>query len=130
MRLPVNALIGEIGIDAVVSVLFPRACLLVLLWTCVFDLSVVLWANAEGGGHLNQQNYSDMDVLSMGNIPAGSPKFWAHLVSVVLKTVVTLKVVDKVLARPASLRTCQSRRRARTNSVRTGSIAQCVGLSC
>lgn len=96
VRLGVNSLLPEVGLDAVIYVGFTRCCLLILLLTAPFDLSVVLWANEDGGNSLNPQTYSDLDVISMGNLRAGSPKLWAHLVSVVLKTVVVLKVVDNV----------------------------------
>jgi hypothetical protein len=36
--------------------------------------------------------YSDLDLLSVSNVPNGSPRFWAHLVSAYVITGVALYV--------------------------------------
>lgn len=104
VKVPVSSILEEVGLDATLYVGFVRLGLLILLGTFVFDLSIVLWANAQGDGHLNQQTYTDLDVLSMGNVPARSPKLWVHLISVVIKTSVVLKAIDAVSSSSASYR--------------------------
>lgn len=87
------------GIDAVAYVAFVRLCLALVLLTLPFDLSVVLWCNVTGGANLSQTTRSDLDPLTMGNVKAGSPRLWAHFGSVVYKTLVCLKLLDRFSAR-------------------------------
>ena len=48
--------------------------------------------------------FSNIDKLSMANIPPGSPRLWAHLVSVYVVTLITLRVshVEACLVGPCS----------------------------
>ena len=53
-------------------------------------------ANITGGNHLDQTTHSDLDDLTMGNVPQGSVRLWVHFFSVLLKTCTTILLLDRV----------------------------------
>ena len=69
-----------------------------MLASCPLDLGLVLWADAGGGGRLGASTHADVDMLSMGNVAPRSPRLWAHFGSVLWKTAVALRCLQRYSA--------------------------------
>lgn len=84
--LPDSHILASVGLDAYVYLRFIK----LLTWyftliTGLFGLAIILPINATSG--FPEARASDFDVLSIGNIPQGSARLWAHSVSVWVFTV-------------------------------------------
>lgn len=88
--------VNELGLDAAVYMGTARLGLQIVLYLCVFDLAVVLPCNMAGGNDaVRPAGHSNLAVLTIANIEAGSPLLWAHAVSACLRSLLVLLLLDR-----------------------------------
>jgi len=94
-----QAVLDEIGLDAAVYIGTVRLGLRIILATAWFDLGIVLPLNLRGGYVIDGGvGVNDLDRLTIAHVPPQSTLLWAHCFSVLLKTAVTLALLDRFSA--------------------------------
>jgi hypothetical protein len=104
-----HELIKTSGLDTGIYVLLLRYNMLLFFLLSIWCCSVLIPVNLSGG-YITEVNtsqnstFSDLDKLYLSNIPSGSNKLWAHLVSVYVVTFVILTIFWKLASEVAQLR--------------------------
>ena len=73
-----------VSLDAMMTLMWKRLCLLLIVFTMPFDLALVLWANVSGSESLT----GNLDRLTIGHLSNGSGRLWVHFFSALWKLLV------------------------------------------
>ncbi|XP_059625811.1 CSC1-like protein At4g02900 [Cornus florida] len=82
LRMPEPELIDHAGLDSVAYIRIYILGLKIFVPIAALAFAVLVPVNWTGGtlSHIQDLTFSDIDKLSISNIPSGSKRFWAHLV--------------------------------------------------
>ncbi|ONH93659.1 hypothetical protein PRUPE_8G244700 [Prunus persica] len=82
LRMPEPELIDHAGLDSAAYIRIYILGLKIFVPITALALIVLVPVNYTGNtlGKTREVTFSDIDKLSISNIPSGSPKFWAHMV--------------------------------------------------
>ncbi|KAK4338744.1 hypothetical protein RND71_043231 [Anisodus tanguticus] len=83
LRMPEQELIGHAGLDSAVYIRIYLLGLKIFVPITVLSFAVLVpvnWTSGETLDHIEDLTFSNIDKLSISNIPSGSQRFWAHVV--------------------------------------------------
>ncbi|EEF29316.1 CSC1-like protein At4g02900 [Ricinus communis] len=106
LRMPELELIDHAGLDSVVYIRIYLLGLKIFVPITVLAFGVLVPVNWTGETleHIKDLTYSDIDKMSISNIPPGSKRFWAHVVMSYVFTFWTFYVIYKEYKRVAIMR--------------------------
>ncbi|CAI9107870.1 OLC1v1007341C1 [Oldenlandia corymbosa var. corymbosa] len=82
LRMPQPELINHAGLDSAVYIRIYLLGLKIFVPIAILAFAVLIPVNFTGRtlDHIKDLTFSDVDKLSISNVPAGSERFWAHLI--------------------------------------------------
>ncbi|CAL9049710.1 calcium permeable stress-gated cation channel 1 [Musa acuminata AAA Group] len=106
LRMPEPELIDHAGLDSAVYLRIYLIGLKLFVPMAILSFAILVPVNWTNSGTLENSKveYSDIDKLSISNIPSGSQRFWAHLVVAYAFTFWTCYVLLKEYEIVASMR--------------------------
>ncbi|GAB4826544.1 hypothetical protein Ancab_033438 [Ancistrocladus abbreviatus] len=105
LRMPEEELIEHVGLDSAAYLRIYLLGLKIFVPITVLALAILVPVNLTNSTlALANVTYSDVDKLSISNIPLGSQRFWAHVVMAYAFTFWTCYVLAKEYERIATLR--------------------------
>ncbi|XAR58523.1 hypothetical protein NMG60_11013951 [Bertholletia excelsa] len=106
LHMPQPELIDHAGLDSAVYVRIYLLGLKIFVPIAILAFGVIVPVNWTGKtlGNIKDLTYSDIDKLSISNVPPGSPRFWGHLLMAYVFTFWTCFVLYKEYKIIASLR--------------------------
>ncbi|CAI0550891.1 unnamed protein product [Linum tenue] len=105
LRMPEPELIDHAGLDSVVYLRIYLLGLKIFVPIAILAFSILVPVNWTNNTlEKTDLTFSDLDKLSISNIPLGSPRFWTHLVMAYVFTFWTCFVLKREYATVASMR--------------------------
>ncbi|KAM0954214.1 putative calcium-dependent channel, 7TM region phosphate [Dioscorea sansibarensis] len=97
LRMPEPELISHAGLDSAVYIRIYLLGLKIFVPLTFLAFAVLVPVNWTGGSleQIKKLTFSDIDKLSISNVPAGSERFWAHLVMAYIFTFWTCYILYK-----------------------------------
>ncbi|XP_065058081.1 uncharacterized protein LOC135685912 isoform X2 [Rhopilema esculentum] len=82
---------NHLGLDALIYLRFLRLLLKAAIFTLPYGIFILIPLNVNGGMKLKE----GLDKISMSNVKLESPKLWAHLLAVLIYSLVFLYIMKK-----------------------------------
>ncbi|GAB2298914.1 Protein osca1 [Dionaea muscipula] len=106
LKMPESELIEHAGLDSAVYLRIYVVGLKIFVPITLLSFAVLVPVNFTNDtlASLSTLTYSDVDKLSISNIPDGSPRFWAHIIMAYVFTFWTCYVLQKEYQNVATMR--------------------------
>ncbi|XP_059302694.1 CSC1-like protein At4g02900 [Lycium ferocissimum] len=98
LKMPEQELIRHAGLDSAVYIRIYLLGLKIFVPITVLSFAVLVpvnWTSGETLDHIEDLMFSNIDKLSISNIPSGSQRFWAHVVMAYVCTFWTFYILYK-----------------------------------
>ncbi|KAH0663624.1 hypothetical protein KY284_028555 [Solanum tuberosum] len=107
LKMPEQELIGHAGLDSAVYIRIYLLGLKIFVPITLLSFAVLVpvnWTSGETLDHIEDLTFSNIDKLSISNIPSGSKRFWAHVVMAYVYTFWTLYILYKEYKKISTMR--------------------------